>query len=186
MKELPINREILLKIFKYENGKLWRRNTFHGNPRTTRGEWVEMDCKERKVAEYSKIQIDGHIYLYSRVLWTFLFGEIPEGMVIDHIDGDKNNNSIDNLRIVSRRKNGQNLQMHREGRLPGTKRYKKRWRAYTSIGRNQVHLGCYDTPQEAREAVLVAEDLLSSFTDPVQFRGVVKSVLSGSKFILDK
>lgn len=36
-----------------------------------------------------------------RVVWSHYFGEIPKGYIVHHIDGDKNNNNIENLRLVS-------------------------------------------------------------------------------------
>lgn len=36
-----------------------------------------------------------------RLIWTAVYGDIPEGYDIHHIDEDKNNNSISNLRLIS-------------------------------------------------------------------------------------
>lgn len=47
----------------------------------------------------------GRQWKVHRVVWTLLKGDIPDGMVVDHIDGDPKNNSIDNLRLAT---NGQN------------------------------------------------------------------------------
>ena len=35
------------------------------------------------------------------LVWEKYFGEIPEGMQIHHIDGDKTNNDISNLQLVT-------------------------------------------------------------------------------------
>lgn len=45
---------------------------------------------------------------YARIIWQVLRGEIPEGMVIDHIDGNRTNNFISNLRLVTRYGNMRN------------------------------------------------------------------------------
>jgi hypothetical protein len=39
------------------------------------------------------------------VVWQVANGEIPAGYEIDHIDGDKANNNISNLRLVTRKEN---------------------------------------------------------------------------------
>jgi hypothetical protein len=40
-----------------------------------------------------------------RLIYQTFAGEIPNGLEIDHIDGDRHNNSIDNLRIVTHSQN---------------------------------------------------------------------------------
>lgn len=47
-------------------------------------------------------------YLIHRIIWTLLNGKIPDGFVIDHIDGNPKNNNIKNLRAVDRKTNNQN------------------------------------------------------------------------------
>ena len=39
------------------------------------------------------------------------YGEIPEGMFIDHIDGNRGNNNIDNLRLVNVEGNARNIRL---------------------------------------------------------------------------
>lgn len=43
--------------------------------------------------------------LSHRLIWVYMYGEIPEGKEIDHIDGDTTNNRISNLRLASRNEN---------------------------------------------------------------------------------
>ena len=43
--------------------------------------------------------------LWHRFIWEAFNGQIPKGMTIDHIDGNKMNNSLYNLRLVTRAKN---------------------------------------------------------------------------------
>lgn len=43
-----------------------------------------------------------------RVIWYFFNGAVPENMEIDHIDGNKDNNNLENLRIVTRKENCNN------------------------------------------------------------------------------
>ena len=44
-------------------------------------------------------------FLIHRVVWESFNGPIPEGMDVDHIDGNPHNNSLNNLQILSHRDN---------------------------------------------------------------------------------
>ncbi len=44
-----------------------------------------------------------------RLVWEYFNGPIPEGLVVDHIDGDKLNNNIDNLQLLT---HGDNTRKH--------------------------------------------------------------------------
>lgn len=57
---------------------------------------------------YYQVRVNGRLTLVHRVIWELLNGEIPDGMFIDHIDQDKTNNDISNLRVVTRAGNNQN------------------------------------------------------------------------------
>lgn len=55
--------------------------------------------------------INGHRSIH-RLVWETFKGEIPEGMVIDHIDGNRSNNSLSNLRLVTQSENMDNAQVN--------------------------------------------------------------------------
>ena len=57
---------------------------------------------------YKVINIDGGQYYVHRVVWTAFMGDIPKGMEVDHIDGNKQSNHLDNLRLVTPKQNKQN------------------------------------------------------------------------------
>lgn len=44
-------------------------------------------------------------YSVSRIVYETFFGEIPEGMVVDHIDGNRLNNHKDNLQVLTNKEN---------------------------------------------------------------------------------
>lgn len=49
----------------------------------------------------------GKLQYIHRLVWENFFGEIPEGLEVDHIDGNPSNNSLSNLQLLSRRDNNQ-------------------------------------------------------------------------------
>ena len=57
-----------------------------------------------------KVQrVGGGRYSYEhRVVWEEAYGPIPEGLIIDHKNGDVRDNSLDNLRLVTYSQNSMN------------------------------------------------------------------------------
>lgn len=57
---------------------------------------------------YWKLHALGNHYKVARVIWFLHFGKIPEGFYVDHIDRNRANNNINNLRLVPPVINGRN------------------------------------------------------------------------------
>ena len=72
------------------------------------GYWMVSDGEGRR----------GGYLLAHRVVWELHNSTIPEGMCIDHIDGDLSNNKINNLRCISQAENTRNSRK-RERNLTG-------------------------------------------------------------------
>lgn len=80
--------------------------------------------------------------------------DCPEGMVVDHIDGDKLNNHRGNLRIVTASQNLMNTKRLRKGAKSVFKGVsaastKGKWRAYIKAYGKYEHLGHFNTEEEA-------------------------------------
>ena len=58
---------------------------------------------------YKIVGIYGVKYLVHRIIWEMHNGKIPDGMQIDHIDHNKTNDKIDNLRLVTPKENNHNM-----------------------------------------------------------------------------
>ena len=82
-----------------------------------------------------------------RLAWYKYYGTFPE-KEIDHINGDRSDNRIENLREVSRTGNMRNLELHRKGNVPCVKR---RWNKYAVYIKGK-YKGLYNTKQEAEKA----------------------------------
>ena len=54
---------------------------------------------------YKRFKCDNHVYSIHRLVYETFIGPIPENMLIDHIDGNRANNSLTNLRLVSQSNN---------------------------------------------------------------------------------
>lgn len=65
------------------------------------------------------VQHKDKIYQVARVVWCLENGDIPENLIIDHIDGNPLNNKTDNLQCKTLRANNQNVKSRIEGTLAG-------------------------------------------------------------------
>jgi len=108
---------------------------------------------------YFTIRIDGTAYQAHRLAWLYMTGEWPEHE-IDHIDGNRLNNSWRNLRDVPRRINAQNMRSAKKtskSGLLGVVPYGGRWIARITANRKEKHLGIFDTTEAAQAAYLSAK-----------------------------
>jgi hypothetical protein len=101
---------------------------------------------------YRIIRISGKGYKSHRLAWLYIYGNLPFKM-IDHINGNKIDNRISNLREVSNKENQLNQNRHRLGSLPGAIFRKKsnKWQSYINLNNKFKHLGYFNTELEAHE-----------------------------------
>lgn len=89
----------------------------------------------------------------------------PEGMEIDHINGDGLDNRRCNLRIVTCRGNGQNRHQEKSSKYPGVCKNSgrgKKWRSYIMIEGKWKHLGFFDKEEDAHNAYIGACSLIEA------------------------
>ena len=103
---------------------------------------------------YRGVSVDGEGYFAHRIAWLISYGRWPEGDV-DHINGDKSDNRLENLRDVPRWLNVHNGGVRRDSGsgVRGVWRAANgRWRAYIRLHGKTKHLGYFGSLQEAADA----------------------------------
>lgn len=115
---------------------------------------------------YLNLKVHGKNYKAHRLAWLLHTGSWPS-QHIDHIDGDRANNRIDNLRECSSAENHQNL-----GKSPkntsgvtGVSVHKQtgRWQAKITLDGKQIYLGLFETIEEAAAARAEAKQRFHQF-----------------------
>lgn len=147
MKELEI--AVLTKHLRYEpdTGNLIRLT---GPDRGKVAGW-------KQPIGYVVLSVEGMELYAHRVAWALHHGAWPQAM-LDHKDGDKGNNRLDNLREASHSLNNHNRAGWSKSGFKGVTKDRKRFRA--QIGGDgsgkPVYLGTFDTAEEAHAAYLEA------------------------------
>lgn len=111
---------------------------------------------------YIVIRVGKKLHYGHRLAWQIVYGVKPDG-VIDHINGTKTDNRIENLRLVDHRINSHNKKSancrNKSCGLLGVTKPKqtKKWCAAITIDRRRIHLGYFSTPEEAHAAYVAAK-----------------------------
>lgn len=100
---------------------------------------------------YIRIGVGGKQYFAHRLAWLYFYGEWPSSH-IDHINQDKTDNRIANLRLATDSQNQANIFGRSSSGAKGVCAEGSRWKAQIMRGGKKLHLGTFDTPEEAHKA----------------------------------
>jgi hypothetical protein len=97
------------------------------------------------------VQLQAH-----RVIWALIYGAWPE-QYIDHINRDRTDNRIANLRDVPQDVNGRNNGKANGTGLIGAYRRRTRFVSMLNVNGKQTYLGSFSTAEQANSAYLQAK-----------------------------
>lgn len=112
---------------------------------------------------YLYIRLDRRNHVAHRLAWAFVHGFFPAEDV-DHINGNRADNRIENLREASRAENGQNRKtpVNNKSGVKGVCHHQKtgKWRAQIHFEGKQHFFGLYDSLECAAEAARAGREKL--------------------------
>ena len=106
-----------------------------------------------------KLSFKGKKYFAHRVAYYLYHGNLDTKLVVDHINHNKTDNRIENLRAVTKQGN-----TCHQSQLKGAYQYRGKWCASIKLNYKNKHLGTFNTEEEAREAYLQAKRVYHSET----------------------
>lgn len=102
-----------------------------------------------------QVSVDGRRYHAHRLAWLYVYGTFPK-VCIDHINRVRDDNRICNLREATYGENAQNRRPSKSNKSGKSdvmwSNYHGRWRARITINRKRIHLGYFDSFEEAAAA----------------------------------
>ncbi len=156
-----VTQERLKELFTLTSeGLFWKTN----RP----GVVVGTGASLHKSSGYKVIKVDYRQYREHRLIWLFVYGSLPK--TLDHIDGNKLNNRIQNLREANQSQNCHNTRLSSRSTsgVKGVTWHKptKQWRGRVKLHRKEYSAGYFNDLEKAQIAVCkLREKLHGEFTN---------------------
>lgn len=152
-----ITQQRLKELFDYQNGDLIRK-------KTGQSAMVKKSIHHR----YLRMTIDGKVAPIHRMIFLLHHGYLPK--VIDHIDGNRENNRIENLRACTQSENCLNSKHRATSTSPYKNVYlqkyanhqphwKQNWIVSITVNKSRKYIGSFEDVELADLVATEARDL---------------------------
>ena len=152
------------ELFNYSDGTLfWKKSPRIG--------WVGKPVTHKSGAGYLKAKVDGKLIPVHRLVWLWHNEELPK--LIDHINGVRHDNRIENLRACTEAENARN-KSKLSNNTTGYKnvvwnKKNNNFNVQLTVNKRKMHLGVFD---DIELAALVAEEARDKFHGKFARQGV--------------
>ena len=105
---------------------------------------------------YREVNVNNQSYKEHRAIWMWYTGKLPS-KYLDHINGDRTDNRVFNLRECTHQQNCQNrtsANYAKTSKYIGVSRYNKseKWTALIGVNNKQINLGRFNSEEDAYQA----------------------------------
>ena len=135
---------------------------------------------------YIQVHLSGGRVPAHKIIWCMANGEMPE--MLDHINGNRADNQLSNLLVVTKRENNMNRAKRADNKsgFTGVRWHKQRgkWNARIKVDGRETSLGMYDDFDMAKKARMQAE--IKHFGEYSRHYGeIMRQVEAGDLVIAD-
>lgn len=146
---MEITQQFLHELFEYREGHLFWKVDRRGNKLIGK-----QASRLKKSNGYQEVTINKKKYYAHRLIFMMFHGYWP--VQIDHIDNNRSNNLLSNLREANNAQNNRNTKLRctNKSGYKGVYLHKqnKNFVARITVNYKEIHLGCFKTIEEAHEA----------------------------------
>lgn len=162
-KQLPTSSR-LKEIMEYRDGVLyWKPNR--------NGCIVTKPAGSKLPNGYISIKVDGVPYKAHRLVWAWHYNETPK--MLDHINGIKDDNRIENLRICNDSENARNKTKYKTNSTGYANvvwnKNNNNYNVQISVNKKRLHIGAFN---DLELAALVAEEARSKYFGNFARKGI--------------
>jgi hypothetical protein len=145
-----VDSKLLHELFEYRDGCLFWKST-----KSTRNDIIGKKVGCLNTGGYFTTRINGKNFLVHRIIYQMFNGVVPN--TLDHIDGNSQNNKIENLRpatVLQNAYNRKNYVTNKTG-VKGVNfnRQSCKYSARCQVNKKQNWLGFFETLEQASTAV---------------------------------
>lgn len=143
---MTLAKDVLHELFIYDSGvlrnKIDRGRARAGNPVGITDSYG-----------YLVASINGTVHKVHRLIYAMFYDEVPK--IIDHVNGNKEDNRIENLRPATNEQNGWNrkIDLRSTTGVKGVTKVGSKYQAQCKAGGDRVYLGLFTTLEEADKAL---------------------------------
>ena len=126
-------------------------------------------CRLNNQNNYRQVDFMGETYQAHRLAWFYVYGVFPSGQ-IDHINRNKSDNRLVNLRDCSISENKQNSGLYKSNKsgFKGVFRKGNRYEAGIKVNNKRIYLGKFGSAELAYEAYVSAAKKLHTHNEMIK------------------